>query len=242
MALIKCSECGKEISDKAAACVHCGCPVSVSKAEEKQIDLNMIVGDLFGGGRPQAAHAETAPQSTNFSNTTAPITEADKKKIMDFIKPSSALAVVMMIPPLTPFGLIILLTTTLSAKMRGKKSVEKLANSGDLAKASVEISAPDAKRLINGRILCTDNFIFCKFVGCAVKYQDILWAYKKRRKGSDMLYIATKDFGPLQVASIDFDGKDEVKKTLIEIYNHNKACIIGDTEENAAKYNQMTGK
>ncbi len=28
MALIKCPECGKEISDKAAACPNCGCPLS----------------------------------------------------------------------------------------------------------------------------------------------------------------------------------------------------------------------
>ncbi len=28
MALIKCPECGKEISDKAAACPNCGCPIS----------------------------------------------------------------------------------------------------------------------------------------------------------------------------------------------------------------------
>jgi len=27
MALIKCEECGKEISNKAKACVHCGCPI-----------------------------------------------------------------------------------------------------------------------------------------------------------------------------------------------------------------------
>lgn len=27
MALIKCEECGKEISDKAKVCVNCGCPV-----------------------------------------------------------------------------------------------------------------------------------------------------------------------------------------------------------------------
>lgn len=27
MALIKCSECGKEISDRAVACPNCGCPV-----------------------------------------------------------------------------------------------------------------------------------------------------------------------------------------------------------------------
>nr|MDA8228386.1 hypothetical protein [Desulfitobacterium hafniense] len=28
MALIKCTECSKEVSDKAAACPNCGCPVS----------------------------------------------------------------------------------------------------------------------------------------------------------------------------------------------------------------------
>ncbi len=31
MALIKCSECGKEISDKAGTCVHCGCPITKEK-------------------------------------------------------------------------------------------------------------------------------------------------------------------------------------------------------------------
>lgn len=33
MALIKCSECGKEISDKAKVCIHCGCPIE-SKPQE----------------------------------------------------------------------------------------------------------------------------------------------------------------------------------------------------------------
>lgn len=27
MSLIICSECGKEISDKATVCIHCGCPI-----------------------------------------------------------------------------------------------------------------------------------------------------------------------------------------------------------------------
>lgn len=31
MALIKCSECGKEISDKAITCIHCGCPINNEK-------------------------------------------------------------------------------------------------------------------------------------------------------------------------------------------------------------------
>lgn len=30
MALIKCPECGKKISDKASACPNCGCPVQIS--------------------------------------------------------------------------------------------------------------------------------------------------------------------------------------------------------------------
>lgn len=34
MALIKCPECGKEISDKASACPNCGCPSSEFKEKE----------------------------------------------------------------------------------------------------------------------------------------------------------------------------------------------------------------
>lgn len=34
MALIKCSECGKEISDKAAACIGCGAPIAIAVAVE----------------------------------------------------------------------------------------------------------------------------------------------------------------------------------------------------------------
>ena len=29
MALIKCTECGKEFSDRAAACPNCGCPTDI---------------------------------------------------------------------------------------------------------------------------------------------------------------------------------------------------------------------
>ena len=38
MALIKCPECGRDISDKANACVHCGYPLSkaADNAEKKE--------------------------------------------------------------------------------------------------------------------------------------------------------------------------------------------------------------
>lgn len=31
MALIKCVDCGKEISDKSEFCIHCGCPIKKKK-------------------------------------------------------------------------------------------------------------------------------------------------------------------------------------------------------------------
>lgn len=40
MALIKCPECGKEISDKATACINCGCPLSAMI--EKPIEIKTV--------------------------------------------------------------------------------------------------------------------------------------------------------------------------------------------------------
>lgn len=37
MALIKCPECGKEISDKAELCIHCGLPLIELKKQQKKI-------------------------------------------------------------------------------------------------------------------------------------------------------------------------------------------------------------
>lgn len=34
--LIKCPECGKEISDKAEACPHCGCPIPHEEAKKEE--------------------------------------------------------------------------------------------------------------------------------------------------------------------------------------------------------------
>lgn len=47
MALIKCPECGKEISDKAAACPNCGCPIAeITTTGDVRIKIpnNIVVG------------------------------------------------------------------------------------------------------------------------------------------------------------------------------------------------------
>ncbi|MEG1028094.1 MAG: zinc-ribbon domain-containing protein, partial [Oscillospiraceae bacterium] len=43
MALIKCPECGKEISDKIKSCIHCGCKI---KHHFKKISIIIIIGAL----------------------------------------------------------------------------------------------------------------------------------------------------------------------------------------------------
>ena len=35
MALIKCPECGKEISDKANSCLSCGCPINRNESSTR---------------------------------------------------------------------------------------------------------------------------------------------------------------------------------------------------------------
>ena len=46
MALIKCKECGKEVSDTLDVCIHCGCPLKNKKKDTPKID-NKKVSNKF---------------------------------------------------------------------------------------------------------------------------------------------------------------------------------------------------
>lgn len=50
MAIIKCSECGKDISDKATVCIGCGAPLS-DVADQTTSSANSYTGDLNGDGK-----------------------------------------------------------------------------------------------------------------------------------------------------------------------------------------------
>ncbi len=51
--LVKCSECGKEISDKAQTCIHCGAPLKGDKqtvhveATDKDIKVTQIIASII---------------------------------------------------------------------------------------------------------------------------------------------------------------------------------------------------
>ena len=44
MALIKCPECGAEISDKAGSCIHCGCPLQREDQSQTEVGTLVIYG------------------------------------------------------------------------------------------------------------------------------------------------------------------------------------------------------
>lgn len=60
MAMIKCPECGKEVSDKAEVCVNCGCPISKASnvpkcptcgstnVEKISLGSKVVGGAMFG--------------------------------------------------------------------------------------------------------------------------------------------------------------------------------------------------
>ena len=63
MALVKCEECKKDISDKAASCPHCGCPV-VKKVECSECGHLLDPNDKICHecGCPVELHIESAPE------------------------------------------------------------------------------------------------------------------------------------------------------------------------------------
>src|SRR5690554_6147029 len=95
MALIKCPECGKEVSDKSRECIYCGCPLSnalESKKATQQVEiasldikgknlkktvisiviiLGVVVGGLYGYNLVQtrAEEAKKVQQTNEYIDT-----------------------------------------------------------------------------------------------------------------------------------------------------------------------------
>lgn len=64
MSLIICRECGKEISDQAAACIHCGCPITPATAwnsrciiDGKEFDFSEMLEIYHNQGRIQSVRS-----------------------------------------------------------------------------------------------------------------------------------------------------------------------------------------
>lgn len=75
MALIKCSECGNQVSDKATTCPHCGAPVEVTPVATAPADESVSVLQSFdaekyknGGGAEYTLSGKEKKKESVLSN------------------------------------------------------------------------------------------------------------------------------------------------------------------------------
>lgn len=66
MALVTCDECGREVSDKAAACINCGAPISASAEGDAPEKVSFQNGRFNATKAQIEAHAVKAIQSLNY--------------------------------------------------------------------------------------------------------------------------------------------------------------------------------
>lgn len=76
MALIKCTECGNMVSDKAEKCPHCGCPVSIILSETAKSPENPPVQEP--AQRPAPAPEASAPAVPADNSPKPEITAKDR--------------------------------------------------------------------------------------------------------------------------------------------------------------------
>lgn len=66
MALVRCGECGREVSDKAAACPGCGAPVDAATAQTAPAALSFEDGQFVGTSAMIAELAKRAIANVNY--------------------------------------------------------------------------------------------------------------------------------------------------------------------------------
>ena len=96
MALINCPECGKQISDKAAQCIHCGCPIEKKQVEPKSIPLSSSVS--------------TSAQTVGKSNPALVSVKSAAAKAVDFAGNNILLTVFLAVIAVSLIAGIVLLT------------------------------------------------------------------------------------------------------------------------------------
>ena len=176
-----------------------------------------------------------------------------KKTIKQFVGPNLVPQIILLLIPFIGwfFGLILLFFTTIPEIIRTNKGIAKLEAAGKLEQAAAEIKSATAKRFVNGNIILTDNYIFCKNNGFIFTYDEVQWAYRHRFtqtalfipiKVSDSLYLATATLKPRGVVSMGKDKLDEIKNVIVEIYRHNNNCLVGYSQENIAKYRALSAR
>lgn len=132
MALIKCQECGKEFSDKAGACIHCGCPIEIEETK-KTITCNECGNKLNENekvcnkcGCPTEIEKEVAKNNSQQSFTQKNKKDKSTNKVTDIIRYCVGLFCLLFTMSTKGFGIfLVLLAVALILPITSKLIYEK---------------------------------------------------------------------------------------------------------------------
>lgn len=142
--------------------------------------------------------------------------------------------------------LILNIITIIKYQARFKKSLRYTNNSEEYQNASYELEYSDNYLFNSHGIIFTNNFVFVKGKGIAVKYDSILWCYKRihyyngiKTGTSLMLNILLQGkFIPLNLGfKKKYDHNIEEAMAIIIQKNHNVLC--GFSKENSKQYKYL---
>ena len=109
MAIIKCPECGKKVSDEAVTCIHCGYPLAEKRKQQ----------ELSGDGNPDTANPSEGVQK-----------RINKKVLIPALCTVAVLAVVLVVLLTRPVYQKVSLPYGLQVGMSKDEAVQKLTDSG----------------------------------------------------------------------------------------------------------------
>lgn len=125
-----------------------------------------------------------------------------------------------------------------------KRSIRRLEELGQLERAAEQLESENRMTIGKDMGRLTDQYIFGKKTGAAIRYEDVVWCYKRV---SRVYFIAVNAFlvihtidGEIMLA-INFGKKDkfeEIENCLRRVFEKNPNALIGYNQENQKAYKE----
>lgn len=125
-----------------------------------------------------------------------------------------------------------------------KKCIRRLEELGELERAEEQLNSPGNLVIGKDRARLSSNYLFSRKTGVVVRYEDIMWCFKRIRRYNyvqvDTTLVVYTPFGKNMVG-IQYGRKDknnELDNAMVMIYQHNPNTLFGFTGENNRAYKE----
>ena len=137
------------------------------------------------------------------------------------------------------FGILVLVTDS-----KVKKSLNRLEELGLTELAAGELDMPGAEIIGKDAARLTDHFIFGKGNGVALRYEDVVWTYKRVQRynfiavSESLMVYAVHPINQLSLFTTSGRGSSKglIESAIQIIYSRNPNAMIGYSAENQRAY------